>query len=97
MKESSLPRSLCEVKSPIPIFEYLCWEAVVRVLQLIVVLTLRQVVVPVLIPLILIVHMGAGIRVSTTSMRPQHVLIVRWMCHMVVIRGQNAVIAFSCL
>jgi len=97
MKEQSLPRSLCKVKRPIPIFEYLCWEAVVRVLRLTVVLTLRYVVVSILVALVLIVHMGAGIRVGTASMRPKHVLILSWMSHMVVVRGQNAVITFPCL
>jgi len=85
MKAQSLPRCLCEVECPIPIFEYLCWEAVIRILRLIVVLTLRYVVVSVLIALILVVHMGARIRVSTTRVRSKHVLILRWMSHMVIV------------
>ena len=85
MKEQSLPRCLREVERPIPIFEYLRWKAVIRVLRLIVVLTLRYVVVSVLIPLILIVHMGARIRVSTTRVRSKHVLTLRWMSHMVIV------------
>ena len=95
-RDNSLPRGLGKVKRPIPIFEYFCREAVIGVLRLIVVWTLRHIM-SVLIAQIVIAHMRAGVGVGTTRVRSKHVLIIRWMRHMIVVRGQNAVITLPCL